>query len=327
MISVKLKKAAATAVVDYMGLTSEETFMVMTDEKMSKIGEALYDAAQKVTKTAFMLYMPILGINGDEPPNQLIDIMRSVDVVAAATTKSIIHTGPRHQATKGGVRVASIPMMEEDSFIRIMSAEIDQVVKLSNDLAASYKEVNEVHITTQLGTDIKLFVKDRAPITSTGVLNLLGAWGNLPSGEVYIAPIEDRSEGILVIDGTIAEIGLLDNPITIEITKGKIQSINGKGLKTKALVKLLDKYENEEAKTLAEFGIGTNYKAQMGGYIGEDEKVLGTCHFAFGNNFSFGGSLTPPIHLDCVITKPTIKFDGKEIMVNGNYVEPKTVSE
>jgi aminopeptidase len=327
MISVKLKKAATTAVVDYMGLTSDETFMVITDEKMNKIGEALYEAAQKVTKTAFMLYMPILEINGDEPPNQLIDIMRSVDVIAAATSKSIIHTGPRHQATKGGVRVASIPMMEEESFIRIMSAEIDQVVAISNELAASYKDVNEVHITTDLGTDLKLIVKEREPIVSTGMLQLLGAWGNLPSGEVYIAPIEDQTEGIIVIDGTIAEIGLLDNPITIEISKGKVQSINGKGVKTKALVKLLDKYENEEAKTLAEFGIGTNYKAQIGGFIGEDEKVLGTCHFAFGNNFSFGGSLTPPIHLDCVIMKPTIKFDGKEIMVKGNYVVPKKDGE
>lgn len=327
MISVKLKKAATTAVVDYLGLTSEETFMVLTDEKMNKIGEALYEAAQKVTNAAFMLYMPILGINGDEPPNQLIDIMRSVDVVAAATTKSIIHTGPRHQATKGGVRVASIPMMEEDSFIRIMSAEIDQVVATSNELAASYRDVNEVHITTELGTDIRLIVKERSPIVSTGVLNLLGAWGNLPSGEVYIAPIEDQSEGILVIDATFAELGLLDSPITIEISKGKIQSINGKGPKVKALVKLLDKYENDEAKTLAEFGIGTNYKAQISGFIGEDEKVLGTCHFAFGNNFSFGGTLTPPIHLDCVVMKPTIKFDGKEIMVNGNYIVQKKDSE
>lgn len=327
MISVKLKKAATTAVVDYLGLTSEETFMVLTDEKMNKIGEALYEAAQKVTNAAFMLYMPVLGINGDEPPNQLIDIMRSVDVVAAATTKSIIHTGPRHQATKGGVRVASIPMMEEDSFIRIMSAEIDQVVATSNELAASYRDVNEVHITTELGTDIRLIVKERSPIVSTGVLNLLGAWGNLPSGEVYIAPIEDQSEGILVIDATFAELGLLDSPITIEISKGKIQSINGKGPKVKALVKLLDKYENDEAKTLAEFGIGTNYKAQISGFIGEDEKVLGTCHFAFGNNFSFGGTLTPPIHLDCVVMKPTIKFDGKEIMVNGNYIVQKKDSE
>lgn len=320
MTPAKLKKAAATAIIDYMGLTKEETFMVITDEKMNKIGEALYEAAQKITKTAFMLYMPILEINGDEPPNQLIDIMRSVDVVAAATTKSIIHTGPRHQATKGGVRVASIPFMSDDAFVRLMSADIEQVVSLTTDIAKRYEGASEVHVTSPAGTDIKFQVKERKPILSTGVLKILGAWGNLPSGEVYIAPVEETSEGTIVIDGTIAEIGLIENPITIDIEKGKIQSINGKGTAVKNLVNLLDKYSSDESKTLAEFGIGTNYRAEMSGSIGEDEKVLGTCHFAFGNNFSFGGTLTPPIHLDCVMLKPTIKIDDVVIMAEGVYL-------
>ena len=51
--------------------------------------------------------------------------------------------------------------------------------------------------------------------------------------------------------------------------------------------------------------------------LAEEEKVLGTCHFAFGNNFSFGGTLSPPSHIDCVIMNPTITIDDKVIMEKG----------
>lgn len=43
---------------------------------------------------------------------------------------------------------------------------------------------------------------------------------------------------------------------------------------------------------MAEFGIGTNYKAKLVGLILEDEKVFGTIHIAFGNNLSMGGRIS-----------------------------------
>ena len=52
----------------------------------------------------------------------------------------------------------------------------------------------------------------------------------------------------------------------------------------------------------------------------EDEKVLGTCHIALGNNYSFGGKVNVPIHLDGIIKKPTIIFDDKIIMKEGKLL-------
>jgi len=71
---------------------------------------------------------------------------------------------------------------------------------------------------------------------------------------------------------------------------------------------------------LAEFGIGTNDQAKITGNVLEDEKVLGTCHIAFGNNISFGGKVYVPLHIDCVIDKPTIFFDGKKVMGEGTFL-------
>ena len=64
-------------------------------------------------------------------------------------------------------------------------------------------------------------------------------------------------------------------------------------------------------------GIGINPKAKIIGNVLEDEKVLGTCHIAIGNNVFYGGSNDVPIHLDGVITRPTIYVDNKKIMEKG----------
>lgn len=51
----------------------------------------------------------------------------------------------------------------------------------------------------------------------------------------------------------------------------------------------------------------------------EDEKVMGTCHIAFGNNKHFGGRVDVPFHVDFVIKKPTIYGDDILIMKDGKF--------
>jgi leucyl aminopeptidase (aminopeptidase T) len=53
------------------------------------------------------------------------------------------------------------------------------------------------------------------------------------------------------------------------------------------------------------------------GNVLEDEKVLGTCHIAFGDNSTFGGKVRAGIHVDGILLRPTIKLDGKILMKNG----------
>lgn len=318
MITKQLKNAAQIAVEQYLTLDPNEAFLVVYDENMKLIAQAIRNAGAEITDRVFFLEIPGMEINGDEPPNQLIDIMRSVDVVACVTSKSITHTGPRHQATKGGVRVATIPEMSAEAFIRNISADRSQIENLNDILKEILEEAEMVKVTTQAGTDISFQMPGRKIKTSSGRFNTLGAWGNLPSGEVYAAPIEEETMGRLVVDGTIAEVGLITSPVTIEISDGVIEDIDGKGQPTMKFKKLMASL-TDEGNILGEFGIGTNHKAQLSGDIAEDEKVLGTCHFGFGNNFSFGGSLTPASHIDCVILKPTIEVDGRIIMEEGKF--------
>lgn len=326
MISKELRKVAEEVIKSSLRVIPKESLLVLYDAKMANIAKAIKDEGEKVSETVFFVEMPPMEINGDIPPGQLIDMMKSFDVVVAATSKSINHTAARHQASKVGVRVASIGEMNEEIFIRDMSADRNQIEALNGKIKARLENANIVRVTSQNGTDISMTVTGRHKRAAEGRLYTIGSWGTLPSGEVYVAPIEEETNGSIVVDGSIAEIGLIDEPISIEIMDGSIIEIAGKGKKTTEFQELMNDMEIE-ARTIGEFGIGTNPNAKLSGYIASDEKVLGTCHFAFGNNFSFGGTLSPSAHIDCVINAPTVEVDGTVLIKGGQYVETEPEEE
>ena len=141
-----------------------------------------------------------------------------------------------------------------------------------------------------------------------------GQSGNLPSGEAYIAPMENGVNGSMVIDGSMVGVGKLEKPITVHIKDGVLQSVEGDDGK---LSILLQKPENG---TVGELGIGTNEKAILRGIILEDEKVYGTVHIAFGTNTSFGGVNKADCHMDGIILKPDLYLDDVQVIRQGEFV-------
>jgi aminopeptidase len=116
----------------------------------------------------------------------------------------------------------------------------------------------------------------------------------------------------------MAGIGMLKTPITIEVINGYAEKITG-GEEAEKLTEMLDKV-GRDARAVAEFGFGTNYKAQLTGMILEDEKVFGTIHIAFGNNISMGGNISVSSHLDGLVKEPDVYFDDELIMKKGKMI-------
>jgi leucyl aminopeptidase (aminopeptidase T) len=52
----------------------------------------------------------------------------------------------------------------------------------------------------------------------------------------------------------------------------------------------------------------------------EDEKILGTVHVAFGASIAIGGTVSVPIHLDCVITEASLSIDGTQVLDEGRFL-------
>ena len=319
MASVKLKKAAQVALKDYMGLDEDELLLVISDENRSEIGYAMYEVGKKMCFEAFYIEMKTRDFHGQEPPDIIAEMMKMVDVVVIPTTMSMTHTRARRQASLVGVRIGTMPGITVDTLVRCMNADPEQIITLTESVLRIFNNTSIVRIETKLGTDISFPMKNRTILSSTGVLRNIGEAGNIPAGEVYFAPWEGKSNGTIVIDGSIASIGKLSKPVVVEVVDGFAKKISGDGEEAQILAKMLKK-AGDDGRNIAECGIGTNYKAEVCGEILEDEKAMGTVHIAFGNNISLGGVIDVPIHIDGIITKPNVYCDDEPIMLNGKFV-------
>ena len=314
----KMKQAVKTALVDYLGLTQDETLLVITDENLRDIGMEFYETSKTLCAETLLLEMPARKFNGEEPPDAVAETMKCVDAVISPTTKSLTHTKSKREASKLGVRIATMPGITKDTLIRCLSADPEKILETTNKVYQKMRGVNVIRVKSEAGTDIILPIRRRI-IASTGILKNIGESGNLPSGEVFVAPNEDESNGKVVFDGSIGGIGLLEEPVKVEIVAGYIKKITG-GKEARLVEEMLRNVHNEKAFAVAEFGIGTNYKATLTGDILEDEKILGTIHIAFGNNLTMGGKIKVGIHVDALVKEPDVYFDKELVMSKGKLL-------
>ena len=315
--SEALLSAATVAIRDCMGARAGERILVVTDEPQRLIGLALHRAARDLGHDVLLVEMLARTTNGEEPPPEVADLMTRFDVAMCATLKSLTHTDSRRAASAAGTRVATLPGVTEEIMVRCMNADYARIAARTQRLCDLMATTKAVRVQSPAGTDVQLPIEGRKPLASSGIFRERGQWGNLPTGEAYLAPIEGGSTGIVVVDGSMAGVGLVATPIRIAIEEGYATTISG-GLEAEKLRSLLDAH-GRDARTVAEFGIGTNDRAILTGAILEDEKVMGTIHIAFGDNKSMGGSVRVASHLDGLIKSPTVWFDDREIMRNGEF--------
>jgi leucyl aminopeptidase (aminopeptidase T) len=253
--------------------------------------------------------------NGSEPAPAVAAAMLSADVVIGPTTKSFSHTGARKRASENGARVATMPGITEEMLIRTMGADYSQVRRRSATLAAALSEGSSVRIGGPSGTDLTMSVEGRLGMPDDGDIRTAGAFGNLPAGEGFIAPVEGSANGTLAFDGSIWPLGKLAEPLLIEVEEGYAKRFVGNVAEEFRAV--IEPY-GKDAFAVAELGIGTNEAAILTGNVLEDEKILGTVHVAFGDNHSFGGTIRVPSHQDGVVLDASVEIDGTVVMEGGD---------
>jgi leucyl aminopeptidase (aminopeptidase T) len=304
---------------DSMGLSPEETVLVVTDNRLRDIGIAFYEAARPLCSEAVLMMMSERSSHGEEPPKLIAEAMKGADVVMMPTYKSLSHTKARLDACARGARIASMPQISEDMLSRIRGTDFLQLEQDGNRWAQILTNASEVHLITEKGTDLTFSIKGREGDPDNGRYTESGIFGNIPAGEAYVAPVEGTADGTLVVDGSMAGgVGVLEQPITIRIRGGLAREIEG-GREAEALTSTLSRF-GDDARNVAELGIGTNPNAILSGNTLEDEKVKGTVHIAFGDNSTFGGTVVSDSHLDGIILEPTLYLDGKKCIEKGKWL-------
>lgn len=298
-----------------MGLKNNEKFLIVTDSELYHIAKIFYEQAKKITNNVKLIETSIPKVHGTEPSDDIAKEMLNYDVELLITSKSLSHTNARINASNKGARIVTMPGITKDILERTIDIDYDKLMKVHEKLGDVIDSGKEVKIQTALGTDFSFSIDGRKGFgRDPGLFTRNGSFGNLPTGEIFVAPIEGTANGVFVVDASLGGIGKLEEPIKVHVENGYAIKIGGG--KAKEFENLLDS-AGKEARNIAEFGIGTNEKARITGNILEDEKVIGTCHIALGNNAGFGGKVNVQLHLDGIIRNPTIFIDNKKIMGNG----------
>jgi len=312
-----LLAAARIGVNQCLGAKKGEKLLVLTDEPLRPIGYAFFEAGREAGCEAILCEILPRRNSGEPAPEPIPDFWRRFDLFLAPTSRSLTHTKARKEASEAGVRGATLPGISPDTMARCLSADYREIARRSDKLAAILTQGRSARVTTPAGTDITLSIEGRTAIADTGLLTGRGAFGNLPAGEAFLAPVEGASEGIIVVDGSVGDSGALTEPITLVVEAGYVTDVRGS--KAEQLKRLLDPH-GRDAYSIAELGVGTNEKARIIGNVLEDEKVLGTVHIAIGNNAFMGGRVDVPSHHDGVLRSPDLFIDGVAVMRAGQLL-------
>jgi len=309
-MSDRLRQPAETAVRQCMNLAADESCTVVTDENREPIGEALYEVAAEITDDVALMRYPPGPQHGAEPPEQVAAAMAGSDVVLAPTTKSLSHTTARSDATAAGARAATLPGITEEVFVTGLDADYDRIREACEDLLDQVEGAEEIRVTSPQGTDITLEPGSREWLPDTGIVHEPGAFSNLPAGEVFVSP--ETATGRVVVDGTMRPHGLLDHHVAFTVEDGYVTDIEDESVR--AEVEAAAEEAGQEVYNLAELGIGTNVAVtDLVGSVLLDEKAGGTVHLAIGDDHAIGGDTEVPIHLDGILTEPTVYADGVEL--------------
>jgi leucyl aminopeptidase (aminopeptidase T) len=309
-----LATAVRTVVERCLAVQPGENVFVVCDPTRVDIGQALMDAAIRAGGDAVLTILPPRPERGTEPPPTVAASFAACDVYLAPCLPSLSHTRARNAATENGARGATLPGVERDMFARLMSASFDEMAARSRRVADLLAQADEAHFTCPAGSDFTFDLRGRTAIADAGDLTAPGAFGNLPCGEGFIAPV--GGSGTMVAT-TVGHLGLATDKVTLTAVDGRL--VDATGALGVAFLEHLDQY-GPDGRHLAELGVGTNDRAQLTGNLLEDEKILGTVHVAFGASAAIGGTVNVPVHEDCVVVEPTLTIGGTTVVDAGRFV-------
>jgi len=101
-----------------------------------------------------------------------------------------------------------------------MFADFEKQEALVKKVARRLTLARRIRVRNRAGTDLDLNVVGRRGGAVTGMCKRPGDVTGVPDIEAYIAPVEDSTNGMLIVDGSTSVTGLLGKPVKIEFVHG-----------------------------------------------------------------------------------------------------------
>jgi len=309
-IAIEVARTAHRVIADYMAVKPGESVLLVVDDRTGpSIWQTLAAQTLALGGDPVVAMMAPRAKSGMEPPEPI-----------AAASRSMYHIEAKNRAKQAGARgVFNAPYLEDGWIEGAMTADFLEIRKRAERLRDRLARGRRAHVTSPAGTDVTMVIEGRKPVGwLTGVCRNPGEVSAFPGGEVSLPPLEGTTEGRIVLEHIMTDIGRLAQPITLIVEKGECVRIEG-GAEARALEAHIDGVKN--ATNIAELGIGLNPKSRLVGGITEVKKKLGTAHMALGDSAAgYGGNVVSDVHLDGMIMDVRIEIDGEVIAEKGEVL-------
>jgi leucyl aminopeptidase (aminopeptidase T) len=296
-----------------------ERALVVVDEPLvtegSELAAALKDAGAEPRLELWAGERPLTAL----PPG-IADGARTADVAVflaqaprpdeAATRFELLEAVTEH-----GGRQIFMGFVDAELLNGVLSEPPPVLAEKARRLIGELEGRAHLRVRGRAGTDLTLNVDGRPWKTDATALEP-GEGANYPGGEIFVAPLRDGADGILVVDLTVPYTveGLVDEPVTLRFEQGRVTSIEGG--RAAAMLHELVEDAGTGGDVIAELGIGLNRAVTPRGHVMLDEKAGGTAHVAIGRNTGpYGGDNESTIHIDCIFSGPELEADGRPVSI------------
>ncbi len=299
-----------------------ERALVVTDRLTDpRIAQFLFEALEAAQARPAVIWTASGKTDSGEPETMVSAAMLAADVVFTPVGVSVTHTEAVQRVCRQGGRVVAMtqwtPGMLAGGGIDADFAAIEPRVRR---VAEAWDQGSSVRVTTAAGTDLVLDIRGRlgTPHAKTGIVRK-GDFHPVPDIESPVSPVS--AQGRIVCDASIPYlgIGVLDEPVMLEVRDGNVVSISGGPAADKVRASW-DAMGDPAVYNVAELGIGMNPCCRLQGLMLEDEGVVNTCHIGVGTSTTLGGTVKAPCHYDFIMHRPTIEIDGTCIMRDGELL-------
>lgn len=333
-----LHAAAQTVLTHCLGLPSGANLVIFADETTLSTALLLVEQADALEMQPLLAYFSTatqqrLGKQQLQPGLQQAVSEGDAVLVCLSSSPACFEfrDSVREFAYNTGCKVGHMPGINEATLL-LADVDYEELSRHCELLATALLQSNSLTIKTTAAAGgqhcltVPLDPGTLLPITSDGVIQK-GSWGNIPSGETFIAPAPASGDGSIVINGSIRNYVMADGEELVfyfeqgELVRWEPEDSPAARHFVAEAVEPARAQGDENWPLLGEVGLGANPRVgQLTGSMLLDEKKYGTAHIALGDNTDMGGQVKSSIHYDMVTLRPEVAVDGLVIIRDGRLI-------
>lgn len=320
---IELTEAARVIINTCLQVMPDEQVAIITDTMQStRLVETLAMACNLAgAEYTIAIAKPRKSMYGPkeitEPPKPVAGALMKADAALLVGTTGILWTDAVQNALKQGTRILSAPGISEDNFYRCVLIDYDQVWTVTKRIQDVLHKGEVLSVTSPQGTCFTAELAYPPRWDCDGRVSKPGDFDFLPTGIAQFGFKENTAHGRIVIDGAFSRVGVLREPIVVQVEKGRRVHSEG-GFEKKEFEDLMGMFGDPNVSHLSAFATGTNPMAKFVGQPNEDERVIGMMTLFWGDSFHvFGGGIQACMYLIATLTSPTIKVGGLTIVEAG----------